>query len=97
MGASQVVLEVKSPPANAGDTRDAGLIPGSGRSPGVENGTPLQCSCLESFMSRGAWWATVVETAELDTTEQLSMTNILRDRVNKSGVKLGYLHFKYFR
>ena len=92
-----MVLEVKSPPANAGDTRDAGLIPGSGRSPGVENGTPLQCSCLESFMSRGAWWATVVETAELDTTEQLSMTNILRDRVNKSGVKLGYLHFKYFR
>ena len=96
-GASQVVLEVKNPPANAGDTRDAGSIPGSGRSPGVKNGNPLQCSCLEIFMSRGAWQATVVGAAELDTTEQLSMTNILRDRFNKSGVKLGYLHFKYFR
>ena len=97
MGASQVVLEVKNPPANAGDTRDALSIPGSGRSPGVKNGNPLQCSCLENFMSRGAWRATVVGAAELDTTEQLSMTNILRDRFNKSGVKLGYLHFKYFR
>jgi len=41
MGASQVVLEVKNPPANAGDTRDALSIPGSGRSPGVKNGNPL--------------------------------------------------------
>ena len=58
-GASQVVLVVKNPPANAGDIRDAGLIPGSGRSPGGGRGSPLQCSCLENPMDRGAWWATV--------------------------------------
>ena len=51
---------VRNPPANAGDARDPGLIPGSGRSPGVENGNPLQYSCLKNPMDRGAWWATVV-------------------------------------
>ena len=50
---------VKNLPANAGDTRDSGFIPGSGRSPGVGNGNPLQCSCLKNSMDRGAWWATV--------------------------------------
>ena len=47
----------KEPTANAGDLRDLGLIPGWGRSPGVENGKPLQHSCLENPMYRGAWWA----------------------------------------
>ena len=46
---------VKNPPANAGDTRDAGLIPESGRSLGVGNGNPLLYSCLENSMDRGAW------------------------------------------
>ena len=46
---------VRNPPANAGDAEDMGLIPGSERSPGVENGNPLQYSC----MNRGTWWATV--------------------------------------
>ena len=46
-GACQVALVVKNPPANAGDTRDAGLIPGSGRSHGGGHGNPLQYSCLE--------------------------------------------------
>ena len=50
---------VKTPPANAGDARDTGLIPKSGRSPGIGNGNPLQYSCLENFMDRGAWWPTV--------------------------------------
>ena len=50
---------VKNPPANAGDTREAGSIPGSGRSPGVGKGTLLQYPCLENSMGRGAWWATV--------------------------------------
>ena len=45
---------VKNPPANAGDLRDAGLIPGSGRSPGREHGNPLQYSCLENPMDREA-------------------------------------------
>ena len=55
-GASQVVLVVKNLPA--GDVRDVGLIPGSGRSPGEGNGKPLQYSCLENLMDRRAWWAT---------------------------------------
>ena len=46
---------VKNPPANAGDTRDVGLIPGLGRSPGRGNGNPLQYSCLENLMDRGEW------------------------------------------
>ena len=45
---------VKNPPANAGDVRDGGSILGWGRSPGGRNGNPLQCSCLENFMDRGA-------------------------------------------
>ena len=59
MAALQVVLVVKNPLANAGDVRDSGLIPGSGRSPGERNGNPLQYSCLENAMDRGAWQATV--------------------------------------
>ena len=55
----QVAQVVKSPSANAGDLRDVGLIPGSGRSPGGENGNPLQYSCLENPMDREDWRATV--------------------------------------
>ena len=58
-GASQVVLVVKNLPANAGDMRDAGSIPGLGRSPGGGHGNPLQYSCLKNPMDRGAWRATV--------------------------------------
>ena len=50
-----MVLVVKNPPANAGDTRDVGSIPGSGISPKGGNGNPLQYSCLENPMDRGAW------------------------------------------
>ena len=50
---------VKSAPANEEDARNAGLIPGLGRSPGGENGNPLQYSCLENPMDTGAWQATV--------------------------------------
>ena len=50
---------VKNLPANAGGTREEGLIPGSGRSPGEENGNPLQYSCLKNSIDRGAWWAAV--------------------------------------
>ena len=59
MRASQLAPVVKNPPANAGDARDEGLIPGLGRSPGIGNGNPLQYSCLENYMDRGAWRATV--------------------------------------
>ena len=54
---------------NAGDVRDVGLIPGSGRSPGGGHGSPLQYSCLENPMEGGAWRAMVHRVAESDTTE----------------------------
>ena len=55
--ASQVVLVVKSLPANAGDVRDKGLIPGSGSSPQVGNGNRLQYPCLKNATDSEAWWA----------------------------------------
>ena len=64
-----VAVVVKSLPANAEDIRDAGSIPGSGRSPGEEHGNPLQYSCLENFMDRGTWQAPVMGHTESDTTE----------------------------
>ena len=57
--ASQVAPVVKNLPANAGDIRDAGLTPGTGRSPGEGNGNLLQDSCLGNPMDRRVWWATV--------------------------------------
>ena len=66
-GASQVAQLVKNLPANAEDTRDVGSIPGSGRSPGVGNGDPLQYSCLENSMEGGAWQATVHGVAKSRT------------------------------
>ena len=57
---------VKNLPANAGETRDVGLIPEWGRSPGEVNGNSLQYSCLENSMDRGAWWATVHRVAKSD-------------------------------
>ena len=66
---SQVVLVVKNLPANARDIRDKGSIPGLGRSPGEGNGYPLQYSCLENPMDRGAWRATVYRVAQSHTAE----------------------------
>ena len=54
-----MALVIKNPPANAGDIRDVGSIPGWGGSPGGRHGNPLQYPCLENPMDRGAWWATV--------------------------------------
>ena len=60
----------KEPLANAGDIRGVGLIPGLRRSPKGGHGHPLQYSCLENPMDRGAWSATVHGVTELDTTEE---------------------------
>ena len=62
---------LEHPPANGGDTRDVGSIPGSGRSPGGGNGNPLQYSCLENSKDRGPWQAAVHGVAELDMTEHI--------------------------
>ena len=73
-GASQMALMVKNLPANVGDVRDAGLVHGSGRSPGVGHDNPLQYSCLENPMDKGAWQATVHGVAKSWTRlKQLSM------------------------
>ena len=73
---------VKNPPANAGDM---GLIPGSGRSPGEGNGNPLQFSCLEDPMDRGAWWATIHKVKkrvghDLATKQQPLLSTLRRGR-----------------
>ena len=83
-------IGAKYPPANAGDLRDVGSICGSGRYPGEGKGNPLQYSCLENPMDRGAWWATVqrvghdwsdlaytqvTEKEKANTTEELMLLN----------------------
>ena len=60
---------VKNPPASAGDARDVGLTPGSGRSSGGGNGNPLQYSCLQNSVDRGTWQATVHGVVESDMIE----------------------------
>ena len=71
------MLVVKNPPANAGDTRDLGMIPGSRRSPGGGNGNPLQYYCLGKPMVRGAWSAAVHSITKSQTR--------LRDFTPESG------------
>ena len=67
-GTSQEAPVVKNPPATAGDIREAGLIPGLGRSPGGGHGkSTLQYSSLENPMDGGAWWATVDGVAKSQT------------------------------
>ena len=81
---------MKNLPANAGDTGDASLIPGLRRSPGEENGSPLQYLCLETSMKRGAWWAvdslpTELPGSTVDTPEQLNNDSVVRGG-GKTGV-----------
>ena len=63
------VSVAKNPPANTGDIGDTSLTPGLGRSPGGGNGNPLQYSCLENSMDKGAWQVTIHGvTKDSDTT-----------------------------
>ena len=68
---------VKKIPANTGDIRDMGLIPGLERFPGGGHGNPLQYSCLENPMDRGAWWATVHGVAKSKTRLKRLSTHII--------------------
>ena len=63
---------------NEGDTGDSGSIPGLGRPPEEGNGSPLQYSCLENSVDRGAWWAIVIGVAELDMTKQLTLSLLVK-------------------
>ena len=75
---------VKNPPANAGDTRDMGSIPGWGRSPEGGNGNPLQYSFLENPMDRGAWWTTVHGvTKSLTQPKNLSTAHKTQHNIQK--------------
>ena len=65
--APQVALVVKNLPADSGDIRDVDSVPGSERPSGGGNGNPLQYSCLENPMDRGAWWATVHKVTKSQT------------------------------
>ena len=83
---------VKNLPASAGDVRDTGLIPGSARSLGEGHDNPLQYSCLENPMNRGAWWATVHGVAmsqkqlKQSTAQHSKEDSKGRDKVQKSWV-----------
>ena len=81
-----VVLVVKNPPANAGDIRDAetwvGSIPGLGRSPGGQQGNPLQYSCLKSLMGRGAWPTIIHRIAKSRTRLKQLSIHSCRDKDN---------------
>ena len=81
----------KESACNAGDL---GLIPGLGKIPGEGNGNPLQYSCLENSMDKGAWWATVHGCCkESHVTEQLTLFTVhLAGLLGKSGIKAGVLH-----
>ena len=74
--------EVKASACNVGDL---GSIPGSGRSPGEGNGNPLQYSCLENPMDRGAWWATVHGVAESGATEVTEHVHLSQSRTTLKG------------
>ena len=75
--ASVVTLVVKNLPVNARDIRDIGLIPGSGRSSGGGNGNPLQYSCLENPMDRGAWQAKVYRASKSRTRMKQLSTHMM--------------------
>ena len=72
----------KESACNAGDTGDMGLIPGSGRSPGGGHGNPLQYSCWENSMDRGAWWTMI----HGDTTESTEHTRMCTHSINSGGL-----------
>ena len=83
---SQVTLVVKNPPANAGDIKDAGSIPGLGRSPGGGHSNPFQYSCLENPINRGAWWPTVHRVAKSQT--RLTQLGMMKERQFDSSLSL---------
>ena len=87
--ASVVALVVKNPPANADNAGDRVLVPELGRSPGEGNGNPLQYSCLENSMERGASWATMHEAAKSQTQLSMHTQPLVRFSMPCSSQELG--------
>ena len=81
--ASQVVLVIKNLPANAGDIRDVGSVPGLERSSWGGHGNPIQYSCLENPMGRGTWWATVHGVAKSRIQLKRFSNNTLQEEINQ--------------
>ena len=81
----------KESACNAGDIRDTGLIPGSGRSPGGGHGNPLQNSCLENPMDRGAWWSIGWQSVAHDWSE-LACTQMHHDTAMRLVMELWKSH-----
>ena len=94
--AFQVALVVKNLPVNAGDKRDAGLIPGLGRSLGGGCGNPPQYSYLENPMDRGTWRAAVYGFSELDMTEQLAMPSSRGSSQPRGWTKVSHIKGRFF-
>ena len=86
---------VKNPPANAGDIRDAGSVPGLGRCPGEGNGNPLQDSCLENSMDRGAWWATVHGVTKGHITHHHHYCKFITGQINQFFTKRSLCNDKW--
>ena len=78
---------VKNPTANAGDIRDTGLIPGSGRSPGEGKGNPLQYSCLENPKHRGTWWAIVHRVAMSQIPQKQRSMHTRCQKIKRDGFR----------
>ena len=95
------MLVVKNPPANVGDTRNTGLIPGLGRSLGVGNGNPLQYSCLENSMDRGAWQSTVHRVAkswaqESTKNSQHSVYTVINKNFSENKIRVATIKILIF-
>ena len=88
-----MALAVKNPSASAADIRDASSAPGLGRSPGEGNGNPLQYSCLENPMDRGAWWAAICGVTE----SQTRLSNLTRTHQDSISVAVERGHVTYIR
>ena len=91
--ASPVALGVKNPPANAGDVRAPGSVPGWGRSPAGGHGNPLQCYWLETPIVRGAWWAAVHRVPDRQTPLKRLTPHTRTDTTQPMTMAKGPLYF----
>ena len=81
---------VKNLSANARNVKDSGSIPGSGKSPGGEHGNPLQHSCLENPVDRGAWWGQSIGLKEPDMTEGMEHAGMQKSIFSSNTSKNGF-------